>query len=122
MVENTDFSSLFDSISEKRSLRASELLFDIGDPADEMYVIISGSIHIKINDVIVDTVGAGGIIGEMALLDHAPRSARAEAAEDSEIAAVDERSFLLVITQTPYFAIEVMRTMAHRLRAMNERV
>ena len=41
--------------------------------------------------------------------------------EDCELVPIDERRFLFLIRETPFFALAVMRTMARRLRAMNER-
>jgi CRP-like cAMP-binding protein len=52
----------------------------------------------------------------MALIDSAPRSASIQAQTDCEFACIDEKRFRFLITQTPGFAIAVMRTMGERLR------
>jgi hypothetical protein len=59
------------------------------------------------------------IFGEMALIDNAPRSATAIAASDAKLVPVSEKQFLFLISNTPYFALNVMRVMARRLRAAN---
>jgi CRP/FNR family transcriptional regulator, cyclic AMP receptor protein len=52
----------------------------------------------------------------MALLDHKPRSACATAKTDCRVVQVDQRRFLYLIQNTPFFAIEVMTVMSDRLR------
>jgi CRP-like cAMP-binding protein len=58
----------------------------------------------------------------MALIDSAPRSATAIAATDVQLVPVGEKQFAFLVSQTPYFALNVMRVMARRLRAMNSAV
>jgi CRP/FNR family cyclic AMP-dependent transcriptional regulator len=60
------------------------------------------------------------IFGEMALIDDGRRSAKAIAATDVALVPISELQFLLLITRQPAFALEVMRVLAHRLRAANK--
>jgi len=60
------------------------------------------------------------IFGEMALIDDEPRSATAIAATDVELVPVSEKQFLFLVSQTPYFALKVMRVLATRLRETNK--
>ncbi len=99
------------------SFAAGEKIFEAGDPATEMYVVSEGEVEISIQGRVVDCVGPGGIFGELALIDDAPRSASAVARGDCTLARVDRRRFEYLIQVTPFFAIEVMRSMANRLRA-----
>jgi CRP-like cAMP-binding protein len=55
----------------------------------------------------------------MALIDHGPRSATVTASTDCTLAEIDEKRFLFLVQQTPIFALNVMRTLSHRLRRMN---
>ena len=95
---------------------AGTVLFETGQPGDALYVILSGSVEIRIAGQVVETLGAGGIVGEMALIDKSPRSGDAVAASETVVVAVDERRFLFLVQQTPFFALNVMRVMAERLR------
>ena len=79
---------LFDSSSERKSLAAGTLLFDAGDIGDAMYAVISGEIDIVINGSTVETVGAGGILGELALVDDGPRAGAAVARSEAVVVAV----------------------------------
>jgi CRP-like cAMP-binding protein len=56
----------------------------------------------------------------MALIDGSPRNATARAKSDCEVAPINEKSFLFLVHETPFFAIAVMRTLADRLRRANE--
>ena len=65
-------------------------------------------------------MNANSIFGEMALIDDAPRSATAVAVTDVELVPVSEKQFLFLVSQTPFFAIKVMRVLARRLRATSK--
>ena len=60
------------------------------------------------------------MLGEMALIDHAPRAATATAIGDCRLVPISEKRFMFMIQQTPYFALQIMKVMAERLRRMNE--
>jgi len=64
-------------------------------------------------------LAADSIFGEMALIDNEPRSATALAITDVELVPISEKQFLFLVSQTPYFALKVMRILAQRLRATN---
>ena len=75
---------------------------------------------IERNGKVMETLGGGGIFGEMALIDGSPRSATVRAKTDCEVAPINEKSFLFLVHETPFFAVAVMRTLADRLRRMDE--
>jgi CRP-like cAMP-binding protein len=54
-----------------------------------------------------------------AIIDESKRSATAIARSDSRLAVVDQKLFLYMVQQTPFFSLEVMRVLADRLRSMN---
>jgi CRP/FNR family transcriptional regulator, cyclic AMP receptor protein len=116
-----DFSGLFASETEVNSVAPGEVLFEKGEPGHLMYVVKSGSLQILDGNYVYETVSAGGIVGEMALVDRSPRSATARAIEPSTVIPIDERRFLFMVQQTPFFSLRLMRVMTARLRAMNER-
>lgn len=107
---------------EEISLEAGQVLFKKGDLGHEIYIVRSGELQILDGNQVFETVGPGGIVGEMALIDGGPRSATARASCASEVNPLDERRFLFMVQQTPHFALRVMRVMSARLRAMNARV
>jgi CRP-like cAMP-binding protein len=94
--------------------------FREGEDADELFVIKSGYVQIQIGNRIVADLAADTIFGEIALIDDEPRSATAVAITDVELVPVSERQFLFLVSQTPYFALKVMRVLAQRLRVTNK--
>ena len=115
-IPGIDLSLLANAGFPSSTHEAGEVIFAAGDPGDYMYVVRSGEIEIERDGTVVETLSGGGIFGEMALIDGSPRSATARAKTDSELAPINEKSFLFLVHETPFFAIAVMRTLAERLR------
>ena len=117
-----EFSLLATARTPPRSYKAGETIFKEGDAAEELYVIQRGEVEIHLGNRLLNTLGANSIFGEMALIDAAPRSATAVAKTDVDLVPVGEKQFLFLVSQTPFFALNVMRVLARRLRAMNQTV
>ena len=122
MDTNYDFRNLFGADEETLDLAAGASLFAKGDPAHTMYIVKSGAIEVHDGATVFETVLPGGLLGEMALVDGAPRSAGARAGDASEVIAIDERRFLRMVEHTPYFAIHIMQVLTRRLRHTNDMV
>ena len=104
------------------AMRSGQVLFAEGDPPKSMYVVKSGTLRIRSGGVVYEDVERGGIVGEMALVEHYPaRSATVYAMTDSELVAIDEARFLALVAEAPYFALRVMQTLSRRLRSMDVR-
>ena len=102
--------------------RAGTVIMREGEPRTQMFYLHKGSAAVIAGGREVEEVQEGGIFGEMAMIDNGPRSASVVAKTDCEFVPVDERMFLLLVHQTPFFSLDVMRTLVRRLRAMNERL
>ena len=116
-----DFLGLFGKETDVVTLAPGDVLFEKNEPGRSMYVVKSGEMQIIDGNYVYETISAGGILGEMALVDAGPRSATVRAVQQSVVIPLDERRFLFMVSQTPFFALRVMRVMSARLRAMNER-
>jgi CRP/FNR family cyclic AMP-dependent transcriptional regulator len=114
-----DFGILAGAGAPVREFKAGEVIFNQGDPGSEFFVIQSGKVDIRLGNRLLGTLGEHDIFGEMALIDPAPRSATAVAATDVTIVPVGEKQFLFLVSRTPHFALNVMRTLARRLRSTN---
>ena len=97
-------------------LPAGTVLFRKGDPCDSMYVVLEGAVAIKVGDTLIETIPPGGIFGEMALIDGAPRSADAVAEAHTQLAEINEQRFMQLAQYNPYFTLEVLRITVARLR------
>ncbi len=117
-----DFGILAGAGAPVRDFKAGEVIFKEGDPAAEFFVIQSGRVDIQLGNRLLGSLGEHDIFGEMALIDAAPRSATAVAKTDVKLVPVAEKQFLFLVSRTPYFALNVMRTLARRLRAQNATV
>ena len=108
--------------TELISVRPGEILFHEGDEGHALYIVEKGNLRVMSGSVVYETVTVGGILGEMALIDEgAPRSASVIAVSHAQLWEIDTDRFRSMVASDPNFAITVMRTMARRLRIMNQR-
>jgi CRP-like cAMP-binding protein len=98
-------------------LATDEVVVVQGDSGDCLYVVAQGSVRIQTGDRWVDDLAEGGVFGEMALLDPAPRSATVVAREPTRLARLDRESFLELVNEQPTVGIGVIRVLTARLRA-----
>jgi len=113
---------LFRKEDRYETLAKGQVVFKEGEHGKSMYVVLEGSVVLKVKGKTVETVGPGGVLGEMAMIDDAPRSATAIAETDSKLAIIDPKRFNFLIQQTPNFALQIMRVIADRLRRMDSRL
>jgi CRP/FNR family cyclic AMP-dependent transcriptional regulator len=119
-MQDTSFGLLTGNNIESRRFKAGSTIFREGDEANELFVIKSGKVRIQIGNRTLTELEPDSIFGEMALIDNEPRSATAIAVTDVELVPVGEKQFLFLVSQTPYFALKVMRVLVQRLRATNK--
>ena len=103
------------------SVAPGNFLFKEEDRADGFYIVRSGKLQIIHGNIIYETIRAGDIVGEMAVVDETTRSASVLARTRAELVAVDRPGFLALVDNEPAFALTVMRVMSRRLRQMNRR-
>jgi len=103
------------------SLRPGQVLFYEDDEADAFYIVKSGTLRVVRGKTVYETLRAGSIVGEMAIIDEQRRSASVIAGTYAELVKITEVEFLSLIAEIPRFALTVMRVMSRRLRTMNER-
>jgi CRP-like cAMP-binding protein len=106
-----------------RDLAASEVLFNRGDAGNEMYIVESGKVAIFSPDP--DRPGEEkslrifqpeDVLGEMAIIDHSPRSASARALEPSRVLALNETDFKRLVAADADFSLSVMEGLNDRIR------
>jgi CRP-like cAMP-binding protein len=112
--------NLFKSSPDAYEVEAGSALFTEGELGDVMYAVIEGRIDVTLGGQVVEQVGPGGILGELALIDASPRAATATADVRSRVTRVDQKHFMFLVQEHPTFAIQVMAVMADRLRHANE--
>lgn len=108
---------LFRNSESTKTAPAGTVIFEQGAPGTEMFGIIEGEVELHTPHGVVHKLGVDDIFGEMSVVDSSPRSATAVAVTDTKLAVIDRRMFLFLVHETPTFALQVMSTMAERLRA-----
>ncbi len=99
-----------------QSFAQGTVIFREGEPGDCMFFVLEGTVSVQMGGADIGSVESGEVFGEMALIDHAPRSATAVAATDCRLAAINEQRFLRLVGQVPMFALHLMQVITHRLR------
>jgi CRP/FNR family transcriptional regulator, cyclic AMP receptor protein len=97
---------------------AARVIMKEGEGGVYLYVVLQGSVAISIQSSVVERVGAGGMFGEMALLDQSPRAATATAESECLLLAINRNDFLNLVKTKPVFAVSLLTALADRLRFM----
>jgi CRP-like cAMP-binding protein len=123
-VGETDLENIGALLIERRYPKNS-IIVEEGLMGDYMYVIRSGRVKVtKASDdgreKIMDLLEAGAFFGEMALLDHSPRSASVRALEPSLLAALSRRDFLSLLRSSPGLGLSLIQELTRRLRETDE--
>ena len=96
-----------------------EIIYTQGEDADCLYLVVEGEVTLKVGGSLVDTVKEGGFLGEMAILERAPRFELAESVSDVRLLPLDRKGFEAIIRKNPELARTILRTLAQRLRQTN---
>ncbi|MGK7933255.1 MAG: cyclic nucleotide-binding domain-containing protein [Microcystaceae cyanobacterium] len=111
---------IFKPDDDTEDYSAGQTIFEQGQVGDVMYCILKGEVEIVFNNNVINTHSIGEIFGELALIDTQIRSASAVAKTDCQLIPVNERRFIFLTQQHPFFALHVMRILAERLRKRTE--
>jgi len=100
--------------SEPRAYNTGDIVMRQGDEGDGMIVITRGSVRVSIGDVVVDIMGRGAVIGEMAVLGGVPRTANVIA--DSPVTALwlTTEAMQAIMADSPALSGSLWKTAAMR--------
>jgi CRP-like cAMP-binding protein len=114
------FLEMFRNWEDVVEYRAKTVIFSERDAADVMYVILAGEIELTLHGEPLGAESEGGIIGEMAMINTAPRSATATALSKVKLARVTREQFRKFVSENTEFSLLVMAVLANRLRAVDQ--
>lgn len=97
------------------------VLVERGQKGDAFYILLSGSAAVERDGTEVDRIGPGDHVGELALLDPAPRNATVRTLEPSIVAVLPGPAFLALLRETDGFAERLLASLARRLRQVDPR-
>lgn len=86
-----------------------------------MYVVLEGRLAVSIQGKLVERIGAGGVFGEMALVDRTPRLATVTAETPCALLAIARNTFLDLIRASPEFAVSLLGAVGERARFIASR-
>jgi CRP/FNR family transcriptional regulator, cyclic AMP receptor protein len=101
-----------------------DVIMHQGDPGDSLYILLSGVARVALvavngREITLDFLEAGAVVGEMAVLDGAERSASVIAIEPVAALRLDRRDIKEIAAARPEFAWQLLGQMARRLRQAN---
>ncbi|MCA9937553.1 MAG: Crp/Fnr family transcriptional regulator [Anaerolineales bacterium] len=110
-----------------RRFAPDQIIFHLGDPGGLLYILTQGKVKISRatpegQEALLAILGPGDFFGELALLDDSPRSATAEAIEQTETMTLHRDEFLGFLDNNPAFTHHVLRTLAIRIRHLNSQI
>lgn len=108
-------------------LKAGHVLFDVGDPADGAWLIARGGLRLEMSagdkTLTIARLGPGTVVGELCLIEDAPRSLRGYVTEPTDLLFVDAARFQALRAKREAAAYKVIRniclTVCGRLRNTN---
>ncbi|MCC7386763.1 MAG: cyclic nucleotide-binding domain-containing protein [Deltaproteobacteria bacterium] len=107
-----------------RTVRPGEAVIEEGSEGDEFYIILSGEVEVSKGGRALTVLGPGVHFGEMALVDHAARSATVRAREPTRLMVLTRPSFYQLVRTEPVLSSKLLwsfvQVLSIRLRATNE--
>lgn len=115
------------AMSRVVTLPSNYVVFEKGSSGDEMLVVLNGRLKVSVADgegreIVLGTVGAGDIVGEIAMLDGRGRSATATTLAPCELMVIHRKDFMPFLEQNPKVAIDLIMVLALRLRLNTEQL
>ena len=115
------------SYAHTKSFASGARIFEKGGPGTSLFAVCSGTVKISNQstggkDAVFNLIPAGGIFGEIALLDGQARTADAFALTNCELMVIDRRDFVPLVSQNPEIALKLIEILCQRIRRTSEQV
>lgn len=103
------------------------ILFAEGDEGDHLYVILDGKIKLGTSsgdgrENLLSILGPGEMFGELSLFDPNPRTSTATAVTDAKLLSLGQAKLIPWLTENPRVSLNLLASLAQRLRRTNEAV
>jgi CRP/FNR family transcriptional regulator, cyclic AMP receptor protein len=103
------------------------ILFAEGDEGDHLYVISDGKIKLGTSsgdgrENLLSILGPGEMFGELSLFDPGPRTSTATAVTDAKLLSLGQEKLLPWLVENPKVSLQLLASLAQRLRRTNEAV
>ena len=123
---------LFEGLSKKELKLVSQLATPLEEPegtvlvregaaGHEFIIVLDGEIEVRQGGTVVAERGAGAYVGEIALLDHRPRTATVVAKTPVAIEVIGQREFAGLLAEVPELSQQLLATVARRLADLDQK-
>jgi CRP/FNR family cyclic AMP-dependent transcriptional regulator len=110
------------SVLDRKPFPAGHTIFAEGQPGRHAYLVQSGSVDIVKDGtdgpLVLGRIGAGGLFGEMALIDDAPRMASAIARENTVCIVISKAVMEKKLAAADPFVVGLLRILLGNLRSL----
>jgi hypothetical protein len=115
-----------DRLMVTRHYVKGESIFRKGDVGAELYVVLEGEIRVHLDhdghEVTLAKHGPSKVVGEMSVFDDQPRSASAQATEETTVRVLRRDRMQAIVHEHPEVLMEFIKNLSQRLRVMNEQL
>lgn len=113
--------------ASRHAFRAGETICNLGDPGDSLMAIVTGSVRVflpapKGKEIVLATLSAGEVLGEISVLDGGERSAAVAALTNCDLLYLHRRDVLPVLMKRPEACLKLLELLCGRVRRSNETV
>lgn len=97
------------------------ILVEQGQLGREAFIVLEGRVSVRRSNRKIATMQPGSVVGELALLDHGPRTATVVCETDCVLFVIDQRHFRGVLEGMPAIAMKLLGTLASQIRDLDRR-
>jgi hypothetical protein len=114
-LSGEDLLSVADVV-EQIDLRSGSAIFHEGDPGEDLYLVVRGEVAIDNGTTRIATLGEREFFGDLAVLDHQPRSADAICLTDVQVLRLRGPDLRELMVTRPAIVEGIVRVLVRRLR------
>jgi CRP-like cAMP-binding protein len=113
------FMEIFRRWKDTEAHSAQSVIFSDGDPAEALYVILSGEVELRLHGDPLTMEGKGGVIGEMAMIGSGRHNTTATAVTEVKLARLDRQRLDELLSESIDFSMHMVTVLANRLRMVD---
>jgi CRP/FNR family transcriptional regulator, cyclic AMP receptor protein len=105
-------------LAEEVDVPPGKVLMRQGEDGGDLMVVVRGRVAIERDGGRLNTMGPGDYFGEIALVTGGARTATATTEEPSTLLVIGHREFHSLVEEFPDVAVQLLNTLAHRVRRL----
>nr|MBP7552950.1 cyclic nucleotide-binding domain-containing protein [Spirochaetota bacterium] len=122
MFESLDINNIMQisEITKYKDFDEKETVMREGESSDNFYIVVAGKVDVIRNNIKLNEVGPGSILGELGVIDDDVRTATIITKEKTTLLALDGKDFIDLLHKNATISYSVIKTLTSRLRGMIE--